>query len=221
MVEEETAATRRGGPLDRRFLWRLYNNVWVRRRATSIARVDCSDLLGALPTVAVTTRTCGQVRPALPRRRRSRSLRGHDLDVLLRFGFGILGGDVLDVARHGIWSFHHDDERVIRGGPPSFWEVADGHATTGVLLQRLTERLDAGIPLGRATFRTVGHSYPRNRDRAALGAAVLRGQGGEGRAARLARRGEPARRGHRRAGPPGPDEPADARASSPARPCAS
>ena len=111
-------------------------------------------------------------------------LRGHELDVLLRFGFGILGGEVLDVARHGIWSFHHDDERVIRGGPPSFWEVADGHATTGVLLQRLTERLDAGIPLGRATFRTVGHSYPRNRDRAALGAAVL-----VARAARAVRHG--------------------------------
>ena len=111
-------------------------------------------------------------------------LRGQDLDVLLRFGFGILGGEVLDVARHGVWSFHHDDERVIRGGPPSFWEVADGHATTGVLFQRLTERLDAGIPLGRATFRTVGHSYPRNRDRAAMGGAVL-----AARAARAVRHG--------------------------------
>ena len=72
-----------------------------------------------------------------------------------------------------MWSFHHDDERVIRGGPPSFWEVADELPTTGVLLQRLTDALDAGIPLARATFRTVGYSYPRNRDRAALGAAVL------------------------------------------------
>ena len=92
---------------------------------------------------------------------------------MLRFGFGILRGEVLDVARHGIWSFHHDDERVIRGGPPSFWEVNDGLATTGVLLQRLTDKLDAGIPLARATFRTVDYSYPRNRDRAALGAAAL------------------------------------------------
>ena len=100
-------------------------------------------------------------------------LRRHDLDVLLRFGFGILRGEVLDVARYGIWSFHHDDERVIRGGPPSFWEVDDGLATTGVLFQRLTDKLDAGVPLARATFRTVGYSYPRNRDRAALGAAVL------------------------------------------------
>ncbi|MFV0306224.1 MAG: hypothetical protein ACK5OX_00595, partial [Desertimonas sp.] len=42
-----------------------------------------------------------------------------------------------------------------------------------VLLQRLTDRLDGGVPLARATFRTVGHSYPRNRDRAAFGAAAL------------------------------------------------
>ena len=184
VVEEETAATRRRGPLDRRFLWRLYNNVWVRRRAASIAQGRLLRPARRAADVAVTTRTCGRYAQHFPPTAIERLARTTSLDVLLRFGFGILGGEVLDVARHGIWSFHHDDERVIRGGPPSFWEVADGHATTGVLLQRLTERLDAGIPLGRATFRTVGHSYPRNRDRAALGAAVL-----VARAARAVRHG--------------------------------
>ena len=101
------------------------------------------------------------------------TIRSYDLDVLLRFGFGILRGEILDVPRYGVWSFHHDDDRVIRGGPPSFWEVYDGQPTTGVLLQRLTDRLDAGISLERAVFRTVQHSYPRNRDESALGAAVL------------------------------------------------
>ncbi len=221
LVEEAATPTPRRRRFDRRFLWRLYNNVWVRRRATSIERVDCADILAPLARMEVAPVRVGRYAQHFPAGG-DRGARGRaDLDVLLRFGFGILGGEVLDVARHGVWSFHHDDERVIRGGPPSFWEVADGHATTGVLFQRLTERLDAGIPLGRATFRTVGHSYPRNRDRAAMGAAVLAAQ-----AARAVRHGwldpaeQPVAR-HRRAGPAGPDEPRRCSRSSPARPCAS
>ena len=154
-------------------MWRLYNNRWVRARARSIERVDCADLLAAADVLARGARARRPLLPALPGAGdRGRSGRAGST-CMLRFGFGILRGEVLDVARHGIWSFHHDDERVIRGGPPSFWEVDDGLATTGVLLQRLTDQLDAGIPLARATFRTVGYSYPRNRDRAALGAAAL------------------------------------------------
>ncbi len=156
----------------RRALWRLFNNLWVAKRSAAIRRVDCTDLLGAIPREPVVPRLVGRFSEHFPDEALDR-VRRHDLDVLLRFGFGILRGDVLDAARYGIWSFHHDDERVIRGGPPAFWEVADALPTTGVLLQRLTERLDAGVPLARATFRTVAYSYPRNRDRAAFGAAVL------------------------------------------------
>lgn len=155
-----------------RLLWNVYNNRWMAMWASAIERVDCSDLLAGLPRERITPVFVGRWSQhfsddAL------RRVRAHELDVMIRFGFGILRGDVLESARHGIWSFHHDDERVVRGGPPSFWEVADGHPTTGVLLQRLTDRLDAGVPLARATFRTVGYSYPRNRDQAARGAAIL------------------------------------------------
>jgi hypothetical protein len=155
-----------------RGLWRLYNGKWVARRSAAVQRVDCSDLLSGVARLSVQPRLVGRHSQHFPEDALV-TLRELDLDVLLRFGFGILRGEVLTVARHGVWSFHHDDERVIRGGPPSFWEVADGHAATGVLFQRLTEHLDAGVPLARATFRTVGYSYPRNRDRAAFGAASL------------------------------------------------
>ncbi len=43
-------------------------------------------------------------------------------DVLIRCGKGILRGDILYAARHGILSFHHADNRINRGGPPGFWE---------------------------------------------------------------------------------------------------
>jgi hypothetical protein len=42
-----------------------------------------------------------------------RRIAGDDLDVMLRFGFRILKGGILDTPRHGIWSHHHDDNREL------------------------------------------------------------------------------------------------------------
>ena len=52
-------------------------------------------------------------------------------DFILRFGFSIIRGDILHAAPYGIWSFHHSDENVIRGGPAGFWEVYRGHYLNG------------------------------------------------------------------------------------------
>ena len=74
----------------------------------------------------------------------------HDLDVALRFGFRIIKGDALKIAKHGIWSFHHGDNTVNRGGPAGFWEVLEGEPVTGSILQVLTEELDSGKVLCRS-----------------------------------------------------------------------
>jgi len=44
-------------------------------------------------------------------------IRAFKLDFLVKFGFGITRGAILDVARYGVWSFHHDDEARYRGSP--------------------------------------------------------------------------------------------------------
>lgn len=93
------------------------------------------------------------------------SLKQYNLDVLLKFSFGILRGKVLTVARYGIWSFHHGDPQQYRGGPPGFWEVHDGSPTTSAILQRLTEKLDGGIILQQCTAQTVLTSAARNYER--------------------------------------------------------
>jgi hypothetical protein len=105
-----------------------------------------------------------------------RDIEAHRPDFLLRFGSTLIRGGILDVSPLGVWSFHHGDEQTQRGGPPCFWEIVDGDPLTGVLLQRLNDRIDAGVPLARAWFRTVSHSYPRNRDQAYLGATELPAQ---------------------------------------------
>jgi hypothetical protein len=84
-------------------------------------------------------------------------------DVLLRFGFRILKGPILSGSRYGMWSFHHGDNTVNRGGPAGFWEVWKGSTTTGAVLQVLSEELDAGHVMFRSFSSANPLSFRRNR----------------------------------------------------------
>ena len=79
-----------------------------------------------------------------------KQIRSFDLDVALCFGFRILKGESLNIARHGVWSFHHGDNLINRGGPAGFWEVMEGIPVTGSVLQVLTEDLDNGRVIYRS-----------------------------------------------------------------------
>ena len=86
----------------------------------------------------------------------------HDLDVAVRFGFRIIKGDALRIARYGVWSYHHGDNLVNRGGPAGFWEVMEDADVTGSVLQRLTEELDNGQVLYRSFSPTNRFSVAKN-----------------------------------------------------------
>ena len=151
-------------------LWDAFNNGYVARRSRSLVRVDCTDMFDSVPVVE-----------AVPSRRGRYSeyfaagdveqIRSHDLDFILRFAYGIIRGEILTAARYGIWSFHHGDEQTFRGSPPAFWEMATDSPVSGVLLQRLTDRLDGGIVLRKGWMRTAHHSYVANTDRVHFGGA--------------------------------------------------
>ena len=85
------------------------------------------------------------------------------LDVLLRHGFGIIKGQILTAAWHGIWSFHHADNRVNRGMPAGFWEAALGEPVTGATLQVLTPELDGGRVIGRCAQNTIANAQRNQR----------------------------------------------------------
>lgn len=67
-----------------------------------------------------------------------------NLDFLVRFGFGIIRGRVLDAPEYGVFSYHHGDLREYRGRPAGFWEFMQDADTVGVTLQQLTDVLDGG-----------------------------------------------------------------------------
>lgn len=80
---------------------------------------------------------------------------GYEVDVVLRFGFRILKGNFLNIARYGVWSYHHGDGLLNRGLPPGFWEVMKNEPVTGSMLQVLTEELDNGKIIYRSWGPTI------------------------------------------------------------------
>ena len=77
-----------------------------------------------------------------------------NLDVLIRGGSGILKGDILEVCKNGILSFHHGDNDFYRGGPPGFWEVYNQEPSTGFIIQKLNEVLDNGDVIFKGNIPT-------------------------------------------------------------------
>lgn len=161
-----------GGILNRlrenagRWLYRLYmrlERLVCRPRPSAFESVDLKQLLGDVASMTV-----------MPRRKRRcdffpadavSQLKSHDLDVIIRSGFGLLKGDVLTSARMGVWSYHHGDNRVLRGGPSGFWEVFKGWPVTGSILQILTEKIDDGTILARSWSSTNLFSVVNNRNK--------------------------------------------------------
>ena len=137
--------------------WRLFQHL-SRPRAHRSASV--SDLLGSLPSLECHTLRKGRFSQFFSDKDVA-DIWSHDLDFILRFGFGIIRGAILDAARYGVWSFHHGDELRYRGGPPCFWEIYYGDPVTGAILQRLTDKLDSGIVLRKGYLKTVNYSYAR------------------------------------------------------------
>jgi len=123
---------------------------------------DASELLGNIPQLEVTpkeTKFSDYFEPA-----DLEKIRNCNLDVLIRFGFRILRGDILRIAPAGVWSFHHGDNNHYRGGPAGAWEVIENNPVTGAVLQVLSEKLDDGLVLDRMFAQTDRCYVNRNQN---------------------------------------------------------
>lgn len=83
-----------------------------------------------------------------------KKLSNENIDIFIRMGFRILDGEILNVAKYGIWSYHHGDNSVNRGSPPGFWEVFLDWKVSGVTLQILSDDLDNGQILYKSFSQT-------------------------------------------------------------------
>lgn len=148
----------------RTLLFELYER-WDRRNVNPakdpLALVDCSARLKHVESIWV-----HPIRKRFVHRFPAEAIehiREKRLDVLIRFGFNILRGEILTASKYGVWSYHHGDGDYYRGGPAHFWEVYESNPISGVMLQVLTEELDAGKVLCKGLFATYpGISRARN-----------------------------------------------------------
>lgn len=154
----------RNPELRKRVLYKLYLRLDARMKPALDpgAVVDCADLLSGIEAIEV--EPIGRKFVHRFENEDLDKIRSKNLDVLLRFGFNILHGDILKAARYGIWSYHHGDNEFYRGGPSHFWELWEGSPLSGVVLQVLSEELDGGLALCKSQFATEGSpSVSRNR----------------------------------------------------------
>lgn len=138
-----------------KFLYKAYiefESTLFKHRPNAFELKDASPLLADVPRVVVQPRQT-QFSDYIEGSDLD-SIRQYDADVLVRLGFRILRGEVLKATRFGVWSYHHSDNKEIRGWPPGFWEKHEGKDVIGTVLQILSEDLDNGLVLYRSYTAT-------------------------------------------------------------------
>ena len=151
----------------RRMCFQVWNRKWFKPESKRSVELGPALSKAGLELAAVPQLTCiptSKGYSTIVLDKDIEKIQSQQLDFILRFGFGILRGEVLKAARYGIWSFHHDDEMHYRGGPPGFWEWMEDDPRNGVILQRLTESLDRGYLLKKRWYPTLLHSYRAHLD---------------------------------------------------------
>lgn len=83
-----------------------------------------------------------------------------DIDVIIKFGMGLLKIDG-ELAKVPVLSYHHGDPSKYRGRPAGFYEILNGENKCGVIVQNLTNKLDAGEIYAFAEAKVVPFSYKK------------------------------------------------------------
>ena len=148
--------------------WTLYRRYFVNKGSKAMKNVDLSNKMKDVPSILCQPIKKGKFSEYLSEDDLAK-IREYAPDFLLRFGFGIIRGEILELPRYGVWSYHHDDLDKYRGRPPCFWEIYNDDPVSGAVLQRLTDKLDGGIVLKRGYFKTMKTSYKINREKVYLG----------------------------------------------------
>ena len=79
--------------------------------------------------------------------------------VLIKFGMGLLRVPPPNQMGVPILSWHHGDPERFRGRPAGFYELLQGQATVGQIVQILSNKLDAGRIVAAAETKAAAHSY--------------------------------------------------------------
>jgi methionyl-tRNA formyltransferase len=102
------------------------------------------------------------------------SLRKEELDFIVVLAFAqFLGEEMLNLAKHGCFNIHTSILPKYRGAAPIQYALLNGDTTTGVSIQRMVKKMDAGDlvhfhELQVSSTETGGQLYTRLKFQAAL-----------------------------------------------------
>jgi folate-dependent phosphoribosylglycinamide formyltransferase PurN len=88
------------------------------------------------------------------------SLEKENIDLVIKFGMSLLR---LEENRKipPILSFHHGNPSKYRGRPAGFYEIINREKSTGIIVQSLSNKLDAGEIYAYAESKIVNYSYKK------------------------------------------------------------
>ena len=89
-------------------------------------------------------------------------IKKNNFDLIYFSGSGIIRGEILNSTKIGVISLHHADNRFMRGKHSGFWEVLKNKPTTGFIIQKLNNNLDAGEIILRGNIRTANYWLTNN-----------------------------------------------------------
>lgn len=93
----------------------------------------------------------------------ARSMEKYRLDILIKFGFENLQIETLNASKYGTWFYYHGDDRIMKGGPSGFWEVAENWSETSSALIAAGGKFSPAHVLFRSHFVTYPLSPARHR----------------------------------------------------------
>jgi hypothetical protein len=84
-----------------------------------------------------------------------------EIDLIIKFGMGLLGNSEKIPTKFGVLSYHHGDPSQYRGRPAGFWETLKSENIMGVIVQQLSKSLDGGVIRAMGFLKVSKTSYKK------------------------------------------------------------
>lgn len=88
------------------------------------------------------------------------ALNAASVDLVIKFGMNLLRLDEHN-RTPPVLSFHHGDPSKYRGRPAGFYEILNREKSTGIIVQSLNNKLDAGDIYAYAESKVINYSYKK------------------------------------------------------------
>ncbi|MCK5468647.1 MAG: hypothetical protein KAI99_09060, partial [Cyclobacteriaceae bacterium] len=80
------------------------------------------------------------------------NIKKQKLDLIIKLGFDIIEGPVIDISKHGIWALNHSEDSIYPVNVAGFWEMALKQSAVCVTLEQLTANAETGLLIDKAYF---------------------------------------------------------------------